>query len=61
MDRILKFTTRIKRTHSLFRQGCMLYDLIPDMTEHRLSRLIPKFNEALATAGAFGVAFAQAK
>ena len=28
-DRHLKSNTTKRRTHSLFRQGCMLYDLIP--------------------------------
>jgi hypothetical protein len=36
MDRLLKSNTSKTRTHSLFRQGCMLYDLIPNMPEHRL-------------------------
>jgi hypothetical protein len=31
MDRLLKSNTSKTRTHSLFRQGCMLYDLIPNM------------------------------
>jgi hypothetical protein len=37
MDRLLKSNTAKTRTHSLFRQGCMLYELIPTMPEHRLS------------------------
>ena len=28
-DRMLKTNTTKRRVHSLFRQGCMLYDLIP--------------------------------
>ena len=48
-------------THSLFRQGCMLYDLIPNMPEHRLLPLIQKFNEAVSTAAAFSSALATAK
>jgi hypothetical protein len=35
-DRYLKSNTTKRRTHSLFRQGCMLYDLIPNMPEARL-------------------------
>jgi len=31
MDRLLKSNTSKTRTHSLFRQGCMLYDLTPNM------------------------------
>ena len=61
MDRLLKSNTSTKRTHSLFRQGCMLYDLIPNMPEHRLLPLMRKFNEVVSTAGAFGAALAQAK
>jgi len=51
MDRLLKSNTSAKRTHSLFRQGCMLYDLIPNMPEQRLAPLVQKFDEALAMAG----------
>jgi hypothetical protein len=61
MDRILKSNTSTKRTHSLFRQGCMLYELIPNMPEHRLLPLMQKFNKAVSTASAFGSAFAQPK
>jgi hypothetical protein len=53
MDRLLKSNTSAKRTHSLFRQGCMLYDLIPNMPEPRLTPLMQKFNEAVAMAGLF--------
>src|SRR6478752_6770785 len=31
MDRLLKSNTSKTRTHSLFRQGCMLYDLIRNL------------------------------
>ena len=47
MDRHLKVNTAKRRTHSLFRQGCMLYDLIPAMPEIRLKPLIQKFTEML--------------
>jgi len=53
MDRLLKSNTSKTRTHSLFRQGCMLYDLIPNMPEHRLTPLIEKFAEAVSNAGVF--------
>jgi hypothetical protein len=39
MDRHLKVNTVKRRTHSLFRQGCMLYNLIPAMPEPRDGRL----------------------
>jgi Transposase DDE domain len=54
MDRQLKTNTSKRRTHSLFRQGCMLYELIPTMPEHRLVPLITRFNEMLARSGIFG-------
>jgi hypothetical protein len=47
MDRHLKSNTVKTRTHSLFRQGCMLYDLIPNMPEHRLAPLIQRYAEVL--------------
>jgi len=47
-DRLLKSNTSKKRTHSLFRQGCLLYDLIPNMPEHRLRPLIEKYAELLS-------------
>ena len=53
MDRLLKANTSSKRTHSLFRQGCMLYDLIPNMPEQRLTPLMQNFAQAVATAGLF--------
>jgi hypothetical protein len=32
MDRQLRTSTAKRRVHSLFRQGCLLYDLIPNQT-----------------------------
>ena len=61
MDRLLKSNTTKTRTHSLFRQGCMLYDLIPNMPEHRLLPLIQKFNEAVSNAAMLMPVFAMAK
>src|SRR5271166_256353 len=56
MDRLLKSNTSKTRTHSLFRQGCMLYQLIPNMPEHRLRPLMEKFAEAASTTGVFPTA-----
>ncbi len=42
-DRHLKANTVKRRTHSLFRQGCMLFDLIPNMPESRLRPLLDRF------------------
>ena len=54
MDRQLKSNTSKTRTHSLFRQGCMLYELIPNMPQHRLLPLMQRFIEILVSSGMFG-------
>jgi hypothetical protein len=59
MDRLLKSNTSKTRTHSLFRQGCMLYELIPNMPEHRLTTLMAAFAKAIAQASTFSGLFAQ--
>ena len=46
-DRLLKSNTTKRRTHSLLRQGIMLFRLIPTMPEHRLLPLVEKFAELL--------------
>jgi hypothetical protein len=53
MDRLLKSNTSKTRTHSLFRQGCMLYELVPTMPEARLAPLMTRFAESVAQFGAF--------
>ncbi len=58
MDRLLKSNTSKTRTHSLFRQGCMLYELIPTMPEHRLAPLMARFGETVAQCAAFSGTFA---
>lgn len=45
MDRHLKVNTAKRRTHSLFRQGCLLYELIPNMPDVRLRPLVARFSE----------------
>src|ERR1700689_259072 len=47
MDRLLRTSTVKRRVHSLFRQGCLLYDLIPNMPEPRLRPLIERYQEFL--------------
>jgi len=47
-DRHLKSNTTKRRTHSLFRQGSMLYELIPTMPAMRLRPLIKQFGQMLA-------------
>jgi hypothetical protein len=43
-DRMLKTNTAKRHVHSSFRQGCMLYDLIPIMPEARLRLLMHRFS-----------------
>ncbi len=50
-NRLLKSNTSKTRTHSLFRQGCMLYELIPNMPEQRLTPLMEKFGETVSSTG----------
>lgn len=47
MDKMLRANTVKRRTHSLFRQGQMLYTLIPNMAEEQLEKLMNKFNELI--------------
>ncbi len=56
-DRLLKANTVKRRTHSLFRQGCMLYDLIPNMPAQRLRPLMQKFSEVLLQQPTFNKVF----
>ena len=58
MDRHLKVNTAKHRTHSLFRQGCMLYELIPNMPDARLRPLVARFHEYLNQHEAFNQTFA---
>ena len=47
-DRMLKTNTAKHRTHSLFRQGCMLYDFLPTMRDDWLVPLMQRFSLMLA-------------
>jgi hypothetical protein len=58
MDCLLKSNTSKTRTHSLFRQSCMLCELIPNMLEHRLLPLMEKFAEAVSKTGVLTPAIA---
>jgi hypothetical protein len=53
MDRLLKSNTSKTCSHSLFRQGCMLYELIPNMPEHRLVPLMTGFAKAVVQPSIF--------
>ncbi|WP_087575690.1 IS4 family transposase [Sphingobium sp. CFD-2] len=46
-DRHLRTSTTKRRVHSLFRQGVMYYQLIPNMTEDRLRPLILQFEKLI--------------
>ena len=46
-DRWLRANTVKYRTHSLFRQGLMLYEHIPNWPDHRLRPLMEKFAQML--------------
>ena len=52
MDRHLESNTGKTRTHSVFRQGCMLYELIPNRPEVRLRPLMQRFAEVMQRSGA---------
>jgi hypothetical protein len=59
MDRLLKSDTVKRRVHSLFRQGCLYYDAIPNMPEQTLRALMERFlalfMENKVAAAVFGV------
>jgi hypothetical protein len=56
-DRHLKSNTSKKRTHSLFRQGAMLYELIPMMPEPRLRPLVERFGATLLEIPVFNAVY----
>ena len=56
-DRHLRANTVKYRTHSLFRQGCMLYDLIPNMPSERLKPLAIRFGEMIRAERTFAEVF----
>lgn len=60
MDRLLKSKTSKTRTHLLFRQGCMLYDFIPNMPDHRLIPLMHAYARAVSAASEFSGLLAEA-
>lgn len=57
-DRMLKANTVKRRTHSLFRQGLMLYDWLPRMPEKYFKPLIQAFAQNLAQQRGLAVVFA---
>ena len=57
MDRQLRTSTTKRRVHSLFRQGWLLYELIPNMPESRLRPLIERYKELLSQNSLFTQTF----
>ena len=60
MDRHLKVNTAKTRSHSIFRQGCMLYELIPNMPEIRLKPLVEAFAQIMKQKQVLSFAYAAA-
>jgi hypothetical protein len=56
-DRLLRTSTTKRRTHSLLRQGIMLYELIPTMPKHRLLPLLTRFSSLLQQQPVFAEMF----
>jgi hypothetical protein len=57
MERQLKANTDKRRTSSVFRQGCMYYQALPHMPEHRLRPLLERFAQLLSQQPVFREAF----
>jgi len=57
MDRLLKSNTVKRRVHSLFRQGCLYYDAIPNMPELTLRPLMERFRGLIAENKVTGAIF----
>jgi hypothetical protein len=47
MDRMLRANTSKERTHSLFRQGRMLFDLLPNMRTDKKRKLMYRFGKIM--------------
>ena len=60
MDQIARTSTIKRRIHSLFRQGCMWFGLIPNMPEPRLSPLVEKYEDLLNQNNVFTQTFGPA-
>lgn len=56
-DRMLKANTVKRRTHSLFRQGLMLYDWLPRMPDKYFEPLATAFADSLAKHNGLAVVF----
>jgi hypothetical protein len=57
MERQLKANTDKRRTYSLFRQGCMYYQAIPNMPEQRLRPLMERFAQLVGEQPVFREVF----
>jgi hypothetical protein len=58
MNRQLRTSTARRRVHSLFRQACLLYELISNMPDESLQPLITRYQELLCENRFFSYAFA---
>jgi hypothetical protein len=56
-DRMLKSSTTKRRVHSLFRQGCLLYDLLLTMRNEWLVPLMQRFSQMLQNQPLFANVF----
>jgi hypothetical protein len=54
LDKMLKANTVAKRTHSLFRQGLMLWDRIPNEKEERLVCSFTRSTKSFASTASSG-------
>ncbi len=61
MGRLLKSNASKTRSHPLFREECMRYDLIPNTPEHRPAPLMAAFVRAASQASKFSGFLAQSK
>jgi hypothetical protein len=57
MERYLKANTSKRCTYSLFRQGCMYYQAIPNMPEYRLRPLVERFAQRVCEQPIFRQSF----
>lgn len=58
LDRQLKANTVKTRTHSLFRQGCIWYEWLPDLDAPRLKKLLGAYEQILKETPFLGDLFA---
>jgi hypothetical protein len=57
IDRQLRTSTAKRCVYSQFRQGCLLYEIIPKMPEQRLGPLFERYQELLRQDRTFSEVF----